>query len=87
MNSVKHYVQVTAALLALLLLTVGMAYVHLGPLNTAVAMLISVAKASCIIWFFMHVRKASPLLRLFVGAGFFWLALLIVLALSDYLTR
>jgi hypothetical protein len=27
------------------------------------------------------------MLRLFVGAGFFWLGLLIVLALSDYLTR
>jgi cytochrome c oxidase subunit 4 len=87
MNSVKQYVQVTGTLLALLLLTVGAAYVHFGAFNTAIAMLISIAKGSLIILFFMHVRQASPLLRVFVCAGFFWLGLMIVLALSDFLTR
>ncbi|MEA3212562.1 MAG: cytochrome c oxidase subunit [Chthoniobacter sp.] len=87
MNSIRHYAQVTAALITLLLLTVGAAYLNLGPLNTVVAMLISLAKASLIILFFMHAREAKPLLRVFVCAGFFWLGLLIALALGDYLTR
>jgi cytochrome c oxidase subunit 4 len=87
MNSTKHYAQVTGGLLALLLLTVGSAYIHFGPFNTEVAMLISIAKGALIVLFFMHVRQANPLLRLFVCAGFFWLGLLITLALSDFLTR
>ncbi len=87
MNSVKHYAYVTAGLLGLLLLTIGAAYIHFGPFNTAIAMLISLAKASLIVLFFMHLRTAKPLLRVFACAGFFWLALLFALTLSDYLTR
>ncbi len=87
MNSVKHYALVTAGLLALLLLTVGAAYIPLGPWNTAVAMSISVAKGLLVILFFMHARQATPLTRLFICAGFFWLGLLISLTLSDVLTR
>ena len=87
MNSVSHYAKVTGGLLALLLLTVAAAYLHFGPLNTAVAMLISVAKASLIVLFFMHMRRADPLLRLFVFAGFFWLGLLLTLTLADFLSR
>ena len=87
MNSVKQYAQITAGLLTLLLVTIGAAYVPLGPFNTAVAMSVSAAKGFLIVFFFMNVRQASPLLRIFVFAGFFWLGLLIVLALSDYLTR
>jgi len=87
MNSVKHYVQVTAGLLGLLLLTVGAAYIHFGPFNTAIALLISAAKAGLIILFFMHAREAKPLTRVFICAGFFWLALLITLTLGDLLSR
>lgn len=85
--STKHYLWVTVGLLLLLALTVGSAYVHFGEFNTAVAMLIAAVKASLIVLFFMHVRQANPLLRLFVCAGFFWLGLMLVMTLSDYLTR
>jgi cytochrome c oxidase subunit IV len=87
MSSIKDYLTVTIGLLGLLLLTVGAAYIHFGPLNTAIAMLISSAKASLIILFFMHVRRAKPLLRVFVFAGFLWLTLLFALTLGDYLSR
>lgn len=75
------------ALLVLLALTIGAAYLQLGPLNTPVAMLISLLKGGLILLFFMHVRYSRPLLWPFVGAGFFWLAIMFALALSDYLTR
>jgi cytochrome c oxidase subunit 4 len=87
MNSIKSYAQVAAALFGLLVLTVGAAYVNLGPFNTVVAMLISLSKAALIVLFFMHVRRADPLIRLFVAAGFFWLGIMLTLALSDFLTR
>jgi cytochrome c oxidase subunit 4 len=87
MSSVKHYAQVTAALLVLLLLTVGAAYLDLGPLNTVVAMSISLAKGALILLFFMHLRHGSGLIRIAALAGFFWLGILFVLAFSDFLTR
>jgi cytochrome c oxidase subunit 4 len=87
MNPVKSYTLVAAALLVLLLLTLGAAYVNLGPFNTPIAMLISLGKAVLIVLFFMHVRGSSGLIQLFVAAGFFWLGIMITLALSDFLTR
>jgi len=40
-----------------------------------------------VIFYFMHVRYSSPLTWVFAGAGFLWLIILIVLTLSDFLTR
>jgi cytochrome c oxidase subunit 4 len=87
MNTVGHYLRVTAVLLLLLVLTVSAAFLPLGPWQTAAAMLISGAKAFLILVFFMHLRKSNPLVRLFAAAGIFWLALLFALTLGDYLTR
>ena len=56
---------------ALLALTIAVAYVNLGPLNTVVAMSISLAKALLIILFFMHVRGSSrPILWISAARGF-----------------
>jgi cytochrome c oxidase subunit IV len=40
-----------------------------------------------VILYFMHVKDASAMTKVFVGAGFFWMAILLVFILSDYLTR
>ncbi len=74
-------------LLALLALTIAVAYINLGPLNTVVAMAISGAKAALILLFFMQLRYSKPSVWIFAAAGFFWLAIMIAMALSDYLTR
>ena len=50
-------------------------------------MAIAVAKAVLIILFFMHIRYGRKLTWVFAGAGFFWLAILLVLAMTDYATR
>jgi cytochrome c oxidase subunit 4 len=76
-----------AALLGFLALTIAAAYVNLGPLNTMVAMAISLAKGALILLFFMHLRYAKTLMWVFASAGFFWLGIMLVLALSDYMTR
>jgi cytochrome c oxidase subunit 4 len=81
------YYLVYAALLVLLAATVGFAYVDLGPFNFLVSLGIAVAKAVLIALIFMHVRDSEPLVWVFAGAGFFWLAILIALALNDYFTR
>jgi cytochrome c oxidase subunit 4 len=56
-------------------------------LNDVIAMTIAVTKAVLVILFFMHVRYGSRLIMLVVVAGFFWLAILMVLTLSDYNSR
>lgn len=60
---------------------------ELGEFNFVAAMTIAVIKGSLVVWFFMNVRQSTPLTRLFVGAGFFWMAILIVFVLSDYFSR
>lgn len=83
----RTYYAVFGSLLALLALTVAAAEINLGALNVVVAMTISVAKALLIVLFFMHVWYGRSLIRLFAVAGFVWLAVLISLTMSDYLTR
>ena len=57
------------------------------PMNTVVALVIAICKASLVILFFMHVRYSSNLTKIVVVAGLFWLAILIALTFSDYGTR
>jgi cytochrome c oxidase subunit IV len=83
----KVYATVWAALLILLVATVALAYIPLGPLHVVVAISIAFAKAILIVLFFMHVRYKQPLVIVFVCAGLFWLAIMFTLALGDYMTR
>jgi cytochrome c oxidase subunit 4 len=78
---------VFAALLVLLGVTVAVSRVELGPWNFFTAAAIATLKALLIVLIFMRVRYGTPLVRLFAGAGFFWLILLFALTLGDYLTR
>src|SRR5438105_3571648 len=83
----KTYVLIWAVLLALLLLTWGIAQINLGSLNVVAALTIAVTKMLLVILVFMHVRYSTHLTWLFVAAGFIWLLIMIDLTLSDYLTR
>ena len=85
--SPRGYFGVFVALLALTTVTILVANVDLGPLNTPLALLIAAAKALLVLLFFMHLREAPGLLWVAAGAGFFWLAILIVLTMSDVATR
>src|SRR5215470_11692194 len=67
--------------------TWGIAFLDLGIFNPVVALTIAVIKAVLVILFFMHVRYSSKLTKVTVGAGFFWLLILITLSLLDYISR
>jgi cytochrome c oxidase subunit 4 len=79
--------RVFVALIVLLLLTIAGSYLPLGLFGLAVALGIAGAKALLILLFFMQVRYKSGLTKVFVGTGFFWLAILFTLTLADYLSR
>jgi cytochrome c oxidase subunit 4 len=84
---VKTYAMVFAALIALTITTVAVSKLDLGEYNFICAMSIAVVKATLVVTFFMDVRRASSMTRLFIFAGLFWLAIMLVFMLSDYLTR
>lgn len=82
------YYRVFAALLLLTLLTWGVSRVHLqSPLGVMVALTIAIVKALLVVLFFMHVRYSSWLTWVFVAAGIGWLGHILILTMSDYLTR
>jgi cytochrome c oxidase subunit IV len=83
----RTYFIVYLALLVLLVLTVAVAYVHLDGWSVVLALTIAIIKALLVILYFMHVRYSDWLTWLFAGAGFLWLGILLVLTISDYLSR
>ncbi len=75
------------ALLVLLAVTLGAAYVPLGAGNVAVSVGIGGIKAVLIALLFMNLRTAPGLLRLAATAAMFWLIVMFSLTFSDFLTR
>lgn len=84
---IRVYVSVFIALMVLLALTIGVAFLDLGPLSVPIALTIAAVKAFLILLYFMHVRYSGYIAWIYAGAGFFWLLILIVLTMSDYLSR
>jgi cytochrome c oxidase subunit 4 len=74
-------------LLALLALTVTLAYVPLGAFNVVVALGIGATKAAMIAAIFMELRHRGARTMVFATAGLFWLAILLWLGSMDFLTR
>jgi cytochrome c oxidase subunit 4 len=81
------YYGVFGALMALTAVTIGVAFVHLGRLNFPVAIAIAITKATLVVLFFMHVKYSSRLTKMVVGMAFFFVAILLTLTLTDYLSR
>ena len=67
-------------------MTVGLAFVNLGQLNIVVALAVAIVKASLVVMFFMHLKYESHLTKVVLGAGVFWLVLLLGI-IMDYVTR
>ena len=83
------YFVIFGALIVLTIVTYLAAQVHfrVEAINTIIALAIAVTKATLVILYFMHVRYSPRLTWVVVTSGFFWLAIMITLTLSDYLTR
>jgi cytochrome c oxidase subunit 4 len=81
------YYMIFAALMIGTIITVAVAFVDLGYMNNVVMLTIACAKALLVVLFFMHVRWSTRLTWVVVGSGFFWLLILFVLTMSDYMSR
>ncbi len=83
----RAYLMVFATLLLGTAITVGAAYIPMGPFNPVVALFIATFKAVVVILFFMHVMFQSRLIKMTVAAGFFTFLVLIMMTMSDYISR
>ena len=81
------YVAVFLALMVATGLTYVVALRDFGWLNTPIALAIAIGKASLVVIYFMGVRYNTPLTKVVVVAGLFWLLIMFGLTMGDYLTR
>ena len=84
---VRLYVFIFGALIVGTILTVVVASFDLGPLNNIVMLTVACAKALLVVLYFMHVRWSTRLTWVVAASGFFWLLILFVLTMSDYMSR
>ncbi len=61
--------------------------VDMGVFNPIIALGIACVKAVIVILFFMHVKFQSKLVKMTVGAGFFTFGILVMMTLTDYISR
>jgi cytochrome c oxidase subunit 4 len=83
----RVYYIIFGILIACTYLTVQIAFLDLGRLNTVAALVIAVFKATLVVLFFMHVKYSTRLTWAVVLGSVFWLGIMFVLTLGDYLTR
>lgn len=75
------------ALGALTAITVGLSYVHLGPFNFIIGMLVATVKAFLVCSIFMNLRHDDRANALIFGSGFVFLAIFFFLTAPDVLFR
>ena len=85
--SVPWMIGIYVVLMILLILTVIAAWFPLGAGTLIISLAIAAAKAALVVLYFMHVRFASKVTYLFVGAGVLWLSIMFTLTFSEYLGR
>jgi cytochrome c oxidase subunit IV len=60
---------------------------RMAGLNAAVALIIASIKASLVLLFFMHLRYSPKRTQLVIIASLFWLGIMLLMTMSDYLSR
>ncbi|TGK02922.1 cytochrome C oxidase subunit IV [Leptospira langatensis] len=85
--SVQTYSLVFAALIVGTVITVLVAQVDFGAMNTVIAMLVATIKASLVLAFFMHLKYDNVMNRVIFGSGFLFLLLLFGFSVADIFTR
>ena len=83
----RTYYLIFLMLMVLTAITVGVAFIDLGAMNTVVALAIACTKATVVVLFFMHVKYSTRLTWAVVIGSVFWLGIMLVMTMGDYLTR
>jgi cytochrome c oxidase subunit 4 len=86
-SGLKKYLYAWGALMLLLALSTGSAYLQMGAWNSVANLGISIIKAMLVALLFMHLRTSGALVRLVAVVSVFILSLLFIVSAADYLTR
>ena len=86
-GALRTYFIIFFVLMAGTIATYYAAFQDLGMLNAPVALIIATAKAICVVLFFMHVKESDRLTKLTLLSGIFWLGILLVLTMTDFMSR
>ena len=86
-NTLKLYYTVYGALMLLLVLTVGAAYLKVGAWALPIALTIAVIKSILVIIYFMLMRFTPKLMWLWFSIGFVWLCMMIFGITTDVIMR
>jgi len=81
------YLIIILTLMALTGITVWAAFIDLQQFNIVVALAIATGKATLVVLFFMHAKYSPRRTQLVIIAGIFWLAILLFMTMSDYISR
>jgi cytochrome c oxidase subunit IV len=89
--SPKIYFAIFAALMICTILTIWAAELDLNHIfsgmNIVVALTIATFKAALVVLFFMHGKYSSKRTQMVIICSVFWLAVMLFMTMSDYLTR
>ncbi len=85
--SIRTYLGVFAALMALTAVTIITAHIDLGHGNLVVALIIAIVKASLVVTYFMHLRYGPRMSRAILIAGIIAVLLMMFLSIDDLRTR
>ena len=84
---VRHFVYAWIALLALLAITAGSAFIPMGLANGLVNYAVAFAKTAIVMILFMHALASGGFVRILAITGLAWLVVMGSLGLTDYATR
>lgn len=85
--SVKSYVLAYVALLVLMLINIGIAFINLGWANMFIGVTIAVIQVAVLVLVLMQAYFEKPLIHIVMGGAILWFLILITLTFSDYITR
>ena len=82
------YIVVCIILVLMTFVTVSVSFIHLPQFwHIAIGLIIGLTKASLVVLFFMHALISDRVTRIVIAVSCFWLGLLVILTLCDYLSR
>jgi cytochrome c oxidase subunit IV len=76
-----------AIVIGLALVTIGLSSLGLGKYGLPIQLAIGCVQAGLVAYFFMHLRQGDRVVILTALSSIFWMGILFVLFLSDYMTR
>jgi cytochrome c oxidase subunit 4 len=81
------YYVIYVLIAALIFLAIGVSFMGLGTSAIYFNLIIAGCQASLLAYYFMHLKGANNLTWVIVGAGLFWIVILFLFLLTDYVTR